>query len=286
MGTPGNCVGDPLRDPLFLPAERAAERQRIRNHIALWRSTSGPFEYRYDTINLTIDGRTESVSTQQLVERLDQIVSLALCRGVNSGKPLLSLTYQCRKSLRWLGATPSHPPTNNSAAVDAALSSTAAQQVIKHDSFHFRAPRRSFKPSRRPRQPGSHVIDSPCATRPQGRRTDAAPIDAGCRRHHRRRAVVGIHQPSRLVHQVWKRPARTSGADGCTGSTRRGCCQCGSARCCVHQRSRCNIARNSAGVKYHIEPFTSMLTRSTARRTACCARCGGERRLPRPIACG
>jgi len=79
----GQTVGDPLRDPLFLPAAQAEERQRIRDHIRLWREASGPFTYEYDSIQLMINGKKESHPTWQVVERMEQIAYEALTRGAN-----------------------------------------------------------------------------------------------------------------------------------------------------------------------------------------------------------
>jgi hypothetical protein len=79
----GPKIGDPFSDPLCLPAERAAERERIRNHIQLWRENSGPFSHGYDSMELTINGRKESHPTWQVISLLEQIAYEALKGGAN-----------------------------------------------------------------------------------------------------------------------------------------------------------------------------------------------------------
>lgn len=81
LGLGKEIEGCPLRDPLFLPAQQAAERERIRNHVRLWRETSGPFSTDYDQIEVTVNGKKESVPTWQLVDLQDEIAYEALQRG-------------------------------------------------------------------------------------------------------------------------------------------------------------------------------------------------------------
>jgi hypothetical protein len=79
----GKVEGNPLLDPLFLPAAQADERERIRNHIRLWRETSSPFSTEYDRIQLTVNGKKESFPTWKVVELQEQIAYEALQRGAN-----------------------------------------------------------------------------------------------------------------------------------------------------------------------------------------------------------
>jgi hypothetical protein len=79
----GSIEGVPWNDPLMLGDRQYNERRRLREHLRLWRENSGSFQNPYDYVELTIDGKKESVPTWRFVELQDQIAYVALKRGAS-----------------------------------------------------------------------------------------------------------------------------------------------------------------------------------------------------------
>lgn len=79
QGGIGSVAGSPLFDPLFMPVEKFAARQSIREQLARWRN-SGPLDW--DAVYITLPDGTE-VRSHEFYERQHRIAYELLLRNTD-----------------------------------------------------------------------------------------------------------------------------------------------------------------------------------------------------------